>query len=105
MAGKLIGENMDCKALALIREARAILNDESKVSNSRELSITVTKLDEAILWRQRDIQLRAPPINISNQDSLMLSSRDCIELMRLLSITDESCGASVKIANFLNRNK
>lgn len=96
---------MDCKALGLIREARVLLNDEPKVSNSRELSMTITKLDEAILWRQRDMQLKSPPINISNQDSLTLSDSDCVELMRLLSTTDESCNASVKIANFLNRNK
>lgn len=96
---------MDCKALGLIREARAILNDESKASNSRELSIAVTKLDEAILWRQRDIQLRSPPINISNQDSLLLSSRDCIDLMNILSRSQETCAAEVKMANFLNRNK
>ena len=38
---------MDCKALWLMREARVLLNNESKASNSRELSITITKLDEA----------------------------------------------------------
>jgi len=96
---------MDCKALGLIREARALLNDESKVSNSRELSITITKLDEAILWRQRDMQLKFPPINVSNQDSLMLSDRDCIDLMHILSRSQETCVAQVKIANFINRNK
>ena len=96
---------MDCKALGLIREARALLNDESKASTSRELSMTVTKLDEAILWRQRDMQLKNTPINISNQDSLMLSDRDCIDLMNILSKSQEMCGASVKIVRFLNRNK
>ena len=96
---------MDCKALGLIREARALLNDESKASTSRELSMTVTKLDEAILWRQRDMQLKTTPINISNQDSLMLSDRDCIDLMNILSKSQEVCGASVKIVKFLNRNK
>ena len=96
---------MDCKALGLIREARALLNDESKASTSRELSMTVTKLDEAILWRQRDMQLKNTPINISNQDSLMLSDRDCIDLMNILSKSQEMCGASVKIVKFLNRNK
>ena len=96
---------MDCKALGLMREARAQLNDESKASNSRELSITIIKLDEAILWRQRDMQLKSPPINVSNQDSLMLSARDCIDLMHILSESQETCGALVKIANFLNRYK
>ena len=96
---------MDCKALGLMREARALLNDEAKASNSRELSITITKLDEAILWGQRDMQLKSPPIDVSNQDSLMLSDKDCVELMRLLRTTDESCNASIKIAAFINRNK
>ena len=96
---------MDCKALWLMREARVLLNNESKASNSRELSITITKLDEAILWRQRDRQLKAPPINISNQDSLMLSDRDCIDLMNILSRSQETCAAQLKIANFINRHK
>ena len=96
---------MDCKALGLMREARVLLNNESKASNSRALSITITKLDEAILWRQRDMQLKSPPINTSNQDSLMLSDRDCIDLMHILSGLQETCAAQVKIANFLNRNK
>ena len=96
---------MDCKALGLMREARVLLNNESKASNSRELSITITKLDEAILWGQRDMQLKSPPIDVSNQDSLMLSDKDCVELMRLLRTTDESCNASIKISAFINRNK
>lgn len=53
----------DCKALGLIREARAILQDEAKAANSRELSMVITKLDEAELWRQRDMQRKAPVVN------------------------------------------
>ena len=52
-----------CKALGLIREARALLKDEAQTNNSRELSIVITKLDEAELWRQKDMQLKAPPKN------------------------------------------
>ena len=92
-----------CEALGKLREARAILLETEK--ESRELSIVITKIDEAILWRQRDRQLKSPPINISNQDSLLLSSRDCIDLMNILSRSDETCAAEVKMANFLNRNK
>ena len=96
---------MDCTALVLIREAMAALKDEAKANNSRELSITIAKLDEAILWRQRDMQLKEPSIDMSDHDSLILSARDCIDLMHILSESQETCGALVKIANFLNRNK
>ena len=92
-----------CEALGKLREARAILLETEK--ESRELSIVITKIDEAILWRQRDKQLKAPPINISNQDSLMLSDRDCIDLMNILSRSQETCAAQLKIANFINRHK
>jgi len=92
-----------CEALGKLREARAILLETEK--ESRELSIVITKIDEAILWRQRDRQLKAPPINISNQDSLMLSDRDCIDLMNILSRSQETCAAQLKIANFINRHK
>lgn len=51
----------ECKALGLIREARAILREEN--TPSRELSLVITKLDEAELWRQRDMQLRTSPNN------------------------------------------
>jgi hypothetical protein len=53
----------NCEALGMIREARALLRDESKTANSRELAMVLTKLDEAELWRQRDMQLKAPPEN------------------------------------------
>ena len=52
-----------CEALGMIREARALLRDEAKTANSRELAMVITKLDEAELWRQRDMQLKTPPIN------------------------------------------
>lgn len=53
----------NCNALGLIREARAMLRDEAKTANSRELAMVLTKLDEAELWRQRDMQMKTPPQN------------------------------------------
>lgn len=53
----------NCEALAMIREARAMLRDEAKTANSRELAMALTKLDEAELWRQRDIQMKTPLVN------------------------------------------
>ena len=47
----------------MIREARALLRDEAKTANSRELAMVLTKLDEAELWRQRDMQLKTPVTN------------------------------------------
>ena len=47
----------ECEALGMIREARALLLDESKSgASSKELAMTITKLEEAILWRQSDMQ-------------------------------------------------
>jgi hypothetical protein len=54
-----------CEALGMIREARALLRDEAKNANSRELAMVLTKLDEAELWRQRDMQLKEPTQNHS----------------------------------------
>jgi len=54
----------ECEALGLIREARALLRDESiNGGGSRELALVITKLDEAELWRQRDMQMKTPPVN------------------------------------------
>ena len=50
----------NCEALGMIREARALLKDEAATANSRELAMVITKLDEAELWRQRDMQLKEP---------------------------------------------
>jgi len=52
-----------CDALGKIREARALLRDEAKTANSRELAMVLTKLDEAELWRQRDMQMKEVPQN------------------------------------------
>lgn len=46
--------------LGLLREARARALDQAK---SRELSLVVTKIDEAIQWRESDLKLKTPPMN------------------------------------------
>lgn len=56
-------EMEECEALAMIREARALLRVESINNSSRELSMVLTKLDEAVLWRQQDMQLKTPSTN------------------------------------------
>lgn len=49
---------MGDEILGYLREARAAaLSDPMK---SRELSLVVTKIDEAILWRQFDLQFKTP---------------------------------------------
>jgi hypothetical protein len=57
-----------CEALGKIREARALLRDESKTANSRELAMVLTKLDEAEMWRQCDMQKKEPPKNHAAQN-------------------------------------
>ena len=52
---------MNDDALRHLREARALLLIERTTlagGNSRELSITLTEIDTAILWRQHDLQMR-----------------------------------------------
>lgn len=58
-------EMKTCKALGMIREARALLHDENGIvsKQTRQLSVVITKLDEAILWRQWDMRLKEPPID------------------------------------------
>ena len=51
------------EALGIIREARVLLKDESLTAASRELAMVITKLDEAILWRQSDMQQKKSIIN------------------------------------------
>ena len=53
---------MEDAILGLLREARAIALENS--AKSRELSLVVTKIDEAILWRQFDLQIKSPPVNL-----------------------------------------
>ena len=55
---------MNDEVLGKLREAKALLDEERKAGkNSRELSVTVTEIDSAILWRQWDLQLKTPPVN------------------------------------------
>lgn len=57
-------EVMDDKALGFMREARAaLLEDRDSGGNSRELSVALTEIDTAILWRQQDLQMKRPIVN------------------------------------------
>lgn len=52
---------MNDDVLGHLREARAILNDETKAGQgSRETALVITKIDEALLWRQENLRLRTP---------------------------------------------
>jgi hypothetical protein len=59
---------MDDNILGYLREARALVLEEKEDKNlgSRQLSLVLTKIDEAILWRQEDLRLKTPPINLCN---------------------------------------
>jgi len=55
---------MNDEVLAHLRQARAVALEENEgAGRSRELSVVVTNIDNAILWRQFDMQIKAPPIN------------------------------------------
>lgn len=50
--------------LGHLREVRANALEENETGGrSRELSLVLTKIDEAILWRQEDLRLKAPAVN------------------------------------------
>ena len=66
-----------CEALGKIREARALLRDEAKTANSRELAMVLTKLDEAELWRQSDMQKKAPTQNQVGASTSLPSTEQC----------------------------
>lgn len=52
---------MNDEVLGKLREAKALLSEErDNGGNSRELSVTLTEIDTAILWRQSDLQIKAP---------------------------------------------
>lgn len=53
-----------CLILGHLREARAAALEMSEAGRgSREMSLTITKIDEALLWRCEDLRLRRPAIN------------------------------------------
>lgn len=64
---------MYCEALGMIRQARALLRDEAKTANSRELEMAITGLDEAVLWREEDLRKKAPSVDEDDDDDV---SRD-----------------------------
>ncbi len=50
--------------LGHLRQARALLLEERDAGqNSRELSVALTEVDAAILWRQEDLRLKKPTID------------------------------------------
>lgn len=53
-------DEMGDEILGLIRDVKARCKD---LKPNRELAIVITKLDEAELWRQRDLQINTPPEN------------------------------------------
>ncbi len=58
---------MNDDTLGFLREARAALLEEREDGgNSRELSVTLTEIDTAILWRQQDLRLKKPIKNEAN---------------------------------------
>lgn len=59
---------MNDNVLGFLREARAaLLEERDNGKNSRELSVTLTEIDTAILWRQEDLRLKQPIENGSNE--------------------------------------
>lgn len=59
---------MNDNILRLLQEARAATREENDCPNpkggrSRELSLVSTKIDEAIHWRQADLQLKTSSVN------------------------------------------
>lgn len=58
---------MNDKILGHLREALVCCKDEqSDKFGSRELSLVMTKIEEAILWRQEDLRRRTPEKNEAN---------------------------------------
>lgn len=56
------------EAIGKMREARALMLEErDNGKNSRELSVALTELDTAILWREKDLSMKTP---IENNASL-----------------------------------
>lgn len=50
---------MNDEILGKIREAFALCHDEvENKRGSREIALTITKLEEAVFWRERDLQLK-----------------------------------------------
>ncbi len=59
---------MNDMVLGALREARALLLEERDAGkNSRELSVSLTEVDSAILWRQEDLRLKKNTINLENR--------------------------------------
>ncbi|MDP1814403.1 MAG: hypothetical protein Q8K92_08140 [Leadbetterella sp.] len=60
---------MNDDVLGHLREARALLNDETKEGKGgREVAMVITKIDEALLWRQEVLRMREPIVNEVSED-------------------------------------
>lgn len=46
-------------ALVLLYSAIVKLKEEAKKSGSRELSLVITKVEEAVMWREKDLSIKA----------------------------------------------
>ncbi len=58
---------MGDEALGHMREARALMLEENEgEGRSRELSVALTELDTAILWRSHDLWVKTPTEDESN---------------------------------------
>jgi len=57
---------MDDTAIGYLRLARAeLLEEGDDGKSSRELSVALTNIDTAILWRQEDLRLKTPTVNLA----------------------------------------
>lgn len=57
-----------CDILGFLREARSKVLEERRKCEGRELSICLTHIDTAILWRQEDMRLKTPSVNKEKGD-------------------------------------
>lgn len=57
-----------------LQEVRAKALDMRDKEHSRAFSVMLTKLDEAILWRQEDLRLKAPAVNEDDDESADLAA-------------------------------
>lgn len=59
---------MSDNVLGHLRQARALLLEErDEGKNSRELSVSLTNVDTAILWRREDLRLKKHTINEASE--------------------------------------
>jgi len=67
-----MSEQQSCDILGYLRQARAMALEMQRLNpdeKSRELSICLTHIDTALLWRLEDMRLKTPTINMKNTDN------------------------------------